>query len=140
MNDQETSRLKTQKARTLLDQFAARGMKFEAAKERLLSLGFSEADINLVMDDYDYGGAKQKTSESSRDSYYASHPQQAAQLGADLLKTQRMKDNGGPAKGSWYSIGYRPIWIPASVSSSYLWLLVIVSLGILILVFKFLLK
>ena len=75
-----------------LKQSSNAGLSFEEAKEKLISLGYSEAAITQVADDFQYGSQQVSDIPNKVSEYFQKHPDQAIADGDNLLKAQRKED------------------------------------------------
>ena len=75
-----------------LKQYSAGGLSFEAAKEKLVSQGYTESAINLATDDYQYGSKQVSDIPNKVTEYFDQHPDQALEDGSKLLQAKEKED------------------------------------------------
>jgi hypothetical protein len=91
--DSESSAVGSGGALGALKAAKTKGLSFIAAKNLLISEGFSEEQINQASDQFQYDQAVQVDSPDKVEEYFESHPAQATQDGIDLLKAKSDDDN-----------------------------------------------
>lgn len=92
MDNSNQSDIDNQNIINLLKQFSNAGLKFEDAKEKLISQGYTETAINMAADDYEYGSKQTSDIPTKVTEYFQSHPAEAVIDGDNLLKAQRKED------------------------------------------------
>lgn len=75
-----------------LKQYQQAGLKFEVAKEKLVSQGFSETDIDQAADSFAYDAPLKSDIPGSVTQYFKQHPDQAVADGTSLLKAKQKED------------------------------------------------
>ncbi len=118
---------------------SAAGLSFEAAKEKLVSQGYTEAAINLATDTYQYGSKPTSDVPDRVTEYFEQHPEQANADADQLLAAKRQEDakdahmqagldlaasEAGPDLQSQVSYGYK---YSQDVGISY-WLFLVLGL------------
>jgi hypothetical protein len=93
MDNQNDINAKMRQVIRQLKQYSTDGLNFEKAKEKLLSLGHTEAEINAASDAYQYGVTPEQPDIPNKAvEYYQAHPDQAAKDGSNLLQAQRKEE------------------------------------------------
>ncbi len=90
--DDAQQNTKLEEITNLLKQFSETGLKFEQAKEKLLSMGYSEQEISDAADNYEYGTKVVSDIPDKVTQYYNQHPEEAAADGDDLLKAKHREE------------------------------------------------
>ena len=84
------AKLKPQKIINQLKGYSVDGLKFEEAKQKLLAEGYTEDDIGIALDEYQYGAQPEASDIPKKvTEYYDAHPRQAVLDGTALLKAKR---------------------------------------------------